>query len=86
MGWGSYSPEHLMSRAQTAPGVNAGSILPQPVQGLGIRAVLTNHPMREGDSPPLQQAPPQKQAFLGAKSVSWVQGKPAPGRSTPKEV
>lgn len=87
MGWGSYSPEHLTSKwAQTAPGANMGSILPQPVQGLGIRAALINHPMPEGDSPPPQQAPPQKQGFLRAKSMNWVQEKPAPGRSTPKKV
>lgn len=49
-----------------------------------VSELLTNHPAREQDSPPPQQAPPQKYVFPCGKSMSCVQGKSPPGRSTQK--
>jgi len=83
MGWGSYSPERLMSRAQTAPGVNGGSILPQPPQGTRIRAALMNHPRHEGIHPSTAGTTTEIRISQGEKRELAV-GKAAPCRSTQK--
>lgn len=71
-------PEHLTPKAQTAPGV-----LLQPPQGLDVTAALTSHPTCDGDSPPPRGYHHKTGASHGNR-MSWVQGKPASGRSTQK--
>lgn len=76
MGWGSHSPERSMTRAPTAPGVKAGSILSQPPQGMCIRAANRPHPTREGDS-----SSPPKSVFQEEKHELGA-GKAGPRQST----